>query len=172
MWHSHWIFTHLLKKLRTSKEKYDRNAEWITKKIYHGFWYCYIKTEMLFLYLGTRLMISIVLISDPSFKWENVCVFFLPLVVQCELEKGSILKVCLAGARVSPWMVVVVSEPLKWSNMETDQASFTTLVCVYGNIGEILWNLLGHVVSDTRNRKTAEGKLTLLKISDGSEEKY
>lgn len=130
-----------------------------------------LKQRCSFLYPGTHLIISIVLISDPLFKWENVCVFFLTIVVQCELEKGSILKVCLAGARVSPWMVVVVSEPLKWSNMETDQASFTTLVCAYGNIWETLWNLLGHV-SDTRNRKTAEGKLILLKVFEASGEKY
>lgn len=81
--------------------------------MYHGFQCFYVKTQVFFLYLGMCLIISIVLIPDPVFKSVNLCVLFLPLVVQCGLEKESILKVCLAGARVSPWMVVVVSEPLK-----------------------------------------------------------
>lgn len=120
------------------KNAYGRKAEWITQKMYHGFQCFYVKTQVFFLYLGMCLIISIVLIPDPVFKSVNLCVLFLPLVVQCGLEKESILKVCLAGARVSPWMVVVVSEPLKWSNMETGQASFITLVCVDRNIWEIL----------------------------------
>lgn len=115
------------------------------------------------------LITVIMLISDPSFKWVNLCVFFLPLVVPCGLEGESIRKECQAGARDSPWTVGAASEPWRWSSTGTGQASFTTLVCAARNVWEIQCSLARRDVSDTGNGTIPVGKDRLLEVFEGPE---
>lgn len=122
----------------------------------------YPDIDVLFL-SGHCLMIS---------KWLNLCVFFLPLVAQCGLEEESILKGCLAGARLSLWMVAVVSEPLRWSSMETGQASSITLVGGAGSPGKPYATLGDLQCQWHQKQNNCSREIHLLKCFSGSRQNH
>lgn len=163
--HGHWLLTNLLKELMAEMQNESlRDLTWLQMLLYPD-------TDVLFL-SGHCLMTSIMLLSHPSFKWLNLCVFFLPLVAQCELVEESILKGCLVGARLSLWMVAVVSEPLRWSSMETGQASSITLVGDAGSPGKPCATLVDLQCQWHQKQNNCSREIHLLKCFSGSRQNH